>query len=193
MGTTIRTFIAIELPAAVIQQAEAIQGQLKRSGLRLRWVRAQHMHLTLRFLGEIAPERSVEAIAAMQRSVGEIRPLELYVQGLGVFPGIRNARVLWMGLGGQTDALAALRQGLEDVLAEKAFVRDNKPFKGHLTLARIKETIEARRLQQAIETCAVFTPVRFLAEEIVLFRSDLRPGGPIYTPLARVGFGGQPE
>ncbi len=188
MGTTIRTFIAIELPTDVIRRAEAIQEQLTHAGLRLRWVRPQRMHLTLRFLGDIASERIPEAAAAMQRAAGGIRRLELDAQGLGVFPGIRTPRVLWMGLGGQTGALAELRRRLDDALAGNGFAGDAKPFKGHLTLARIKEKIDGRLLLQAIEACAGFAPVRFQAAEMILFRSDLRPGGPTYTPLARVGF-----
>jgi RNA 2',3'-cyclic 3'-phosphodiesterase len=188
MGTTIRTFIALELPADVIQQAEAIQDQLKRAGLKLRWVRAQHMHLTLRFLGDIAPERSTAVVAAMQQAAAQVGPLSLTIQGLGVFPGIRNPRILWIGLGGRTDALTELRQRLDDALAGDGFTRENKPFKAHLTLARIKEFVDSRFLLQAIEACAMFTPVSFQSEEMVLFRSDLRPNGPVHTPLARVGF-----
>jgi RNA 2',3'-cyclic 3'-phosphodiesterase len=187
MGTTIRTFVALELPAEVVKQADAVQAELKRAGLRLRWVRTQHMHLTLRFLGDIAPERSTAVVAAMQRAAADVHPLTLTVQGLGVFPGIRKPRILWIGLGGQLDAVTALRQGLDDILAESGFVRENKPFKPHLTLARIKEPVDSRFFLQAIETCGRFAPVCFQVEEMVLFRSDLRPDGAVYTPLARVG------
>jgi 2'-5' RNA ligase len=189
MQESIRTFIAFELPDAIIQTAGELQLDLKARGLKLRWVRPQNMHLTLRFLGDIAPERTAELAQAMRRTVRAAAPLELSIQGMGVFPGLRRPRVLWIGLGGRTDELKKLQADLEEELAALEFQREHRPFTAHLTLARIDRWIDAQQLLQGIEDVGGFKPRTFQASELILFRSDLKPQGPVYTPLERIALG----
>jgi 2'-5' RNA ligase len=124
-------------------------------------------------------------IEVMQRVASGDGALDLSLQGLGVFPGLRNPRVLWTGVGGRTDLLMALQRRLDDNLVAAGFPGEGRPFKAHLTIARIKEPVEARRMAQAMEMCGRFDPLALQAAEMVLIKSDLRPNGPVYTPLAR--------
>jgi RNA 2',3'-cyclic 3'-phosphodiesterase len=186
MQETIRTFIAFELPDAVVQTAGALQLDLKTRGLKLRWVRPLNMHLTLKFLGEIPPDRTADVAQAMRQAARDASPLELIVQGMGVFPGLRKPRILWIGLGGQTDELKKMQADLEDELTALGFQRENRPFRAHLTLARIDRRIDAQQLLQGIQEVVGFEPRAFQASELILFKSDLRPQGPVYTPLARI-------
>lgn len=185
-----RTFIAFALPPAIEQHARFLQERLRAAGLKLRWVAPQNIHLTLRFLGEINPS-SIEPIgAAIQAAVRPAVPIDLVVQGLGVFPNIRRPTVLWTGLGGQLDALQQLHVGLSDELEPLGFAKEQRPFRAHLTLARIKDRIDSRKLSEALKEAGNFEPVPFNAAELILFQSVLRPQGAQYTPLVRKKLGG---
>jgi 2'-5' RNA ligase len=184
-----RAFIAFDLPPEITRLAADLQACLQRQGLKLRWVRPGNIHLTLRFLGEIPSEQSADVAQAMRMAAMGGSPIQLSAQGMGVFPGLRKPRVLWMGLGGQTELLARAAARLEAELAPLGIPREDRPFKAHLTLARFQKPLDARRLQAALEACGGFTPQPLMAAEMVLFQSDLRPQGSIYTALARVALG----
>jgi RNA 2',3'-cyclic 3'-phosphodiesterase len=189
MEKPIRTFIAFELPAHLVQLAAELQERLKGHGLRLRWVRPHNIHLTLKFLGEVAPSRMEAVAAGMQTAARGMPPLALTVEGMGIFPTPGRPRVLWIGLGGQAELLQQLHARLEAQLAPLGIKRERRPFKAHLTLARINHILSGGPLLQAIQEEGRFTPGVFQASELVLFKSDLRPQGAVYTPLARVLLG----
>ena len=185
MKETARIFIAFELPDRVIALATDLQARLKRHGLKLQWMRPQNMHLTMKFLGEVSKARIGDVAAALHRAALEAVPMEVSAQGLGVFPSIRKPRVLWFGLGGQVDLLGDACDHLESALAEKGFARERRPFRPHLTLARIKQVVDPGRLLEAIQAVGQYDPVGFRLTEWLLFQSDLRPQGAIYTALDR--------
>jgi 2'-5' RNA ligase len=191
MGDTVRAFIAVELPSNVIDLAADLQSCLKRQGLALRWVRPQNMHLTLKFLGEIRVEMVPVVSAAMAQAASGASPMALAVQGMGVFPNARNPRVVWIGVGGAADRLQQTVVALDSGLASLGIEREKKPFKAHLTLARINAPVDARQLLEAIQRHGNYAPQSFNASEMVLFQSDLKPKGPVYTPLAKVALGAQ--
>ena len=184
-----RAFIAFELPPEITRLAADLQGRLQRQGLKLRWVRPGNIHLTLRFLGEIPSEQTVAVAQAMGTAAMGSTPAQLSAQGMGVFPSLRKPRVLWIGLDGQTELLTQAAARLEAELAPLGIPREDRPFKAHLTLARIQTALDARLLQGAIEACGAYAPEPFEAAEMVLFKSDLRPQGATYTPLARAALG----
>ncbi|MCJ8502183.1 RNA 2',3'-cyclic phosphodiesterase [Desulfatitalea alkaliphila] len=184
MGDAIRTFIAFPLPDHLVRLAGDLQAELKDHGLDLRWVRPANIHLTLKFLGEIPSQRVAKVTDAMQAAGRETPPLSLMVQGMGVFPGIRAPKVLWVGLGGATEALGRMQARLEERLAEVGFAPERRPFKAHLTLARIKARLDADRLLQGLQAAGGYAPRPFEVQEMVLYRSELRPRGAVYTPLA---------
>ena len=181
----IRTFIAFELPAAVTQLAAAVQDDLMSRKLKLRWVRPQNIHLTLKFIGEMQTARTAEVAEAIRRAARGTAPLALSVQGMGVFPGMRRPRVLWIGVGGQTDALRKLHAAVEDEMAALDFPREERPFAAHLTLARIDRQVDPQRLLDGIQAVGRFEPKLFTASELILFKSDLKPQGAIYSALEK--------
>jgi 2'-5' RNA ligase len=186
MTDTIRAFVALTLPAEVVDLAAGLQSALRAKGLRLRWVKPQNIHLTLKFLGDIPAADAAEAGLAMQRASQGVAPLALSVQGMGAFPGIKRPRVLWIGLGGEVEALQQLYSRIEDELAGLGYAREKRGFKAHLTLARFKEGAASHELLQAFEELGNYTPKPFAANHLVLFKSDLRPQGALYTPLTEV-------
>ncbi len=185
MGNKIRTFIASELPREIIDFASNLQNRFKQQGMVLKWVRPHNMHLTLKFLGDIDPDRKSQILDAIQMVGAHHPPLELKIQGMGVFPGIRKPRVLWIGLGGQTDLLAQMHAYLEQVLETAGFEKEHRRFNAHLTIARINKPLDSGRLLDILQGEGSYAPVSFVLNELVLFKSDLRPQGALYTPLGK--------
>jgi 2'-5' RNA ligase len=181
-----RTFVALDLPDDIIDHAAGLQAALQARGLRLRWVRPQNLHLTLRFLGDILRQNAAAVGQALERASRGTPPLQLTVQGLGAFPGVKRPRVLWIGLGGQVDLLQALYGRLEDQLSDLGFAREQRGFKAHLTLARFKPGRTVYNLLPAIEALGGYDPKPFSARRLVLYQSDLRPQGAVYTALSDV-------
>ena len=186
MADTIRAFVALRLPADIIDHASGLQSALKARGLRLRWVKPQNLHLTLKFLGDIPVTAVADLGLALRRASQGAEPLALTLQGMGVFPGIRRARVLWVGLGGQIEALQSIYQKIEDEFADLGLVREKRGFKAHLTLARIKDPVAPQDLLTAMEAIGDYEPRLFRARQLVLFMSDLRPQGAVYTPMVEI-------
>lgn len=186
MEVTLRAFVAIKLPDPVISFAARLQDELKEHGLRFKWVKPRNLHLTLKFLGDIPQSEAVDVGAAMKATMADEAPIELALQGLGVFPGIKRPRVLWTGFGGQVDRLLSLQRVLEDQLADLGYKREKRGFKAHLTLARIKGAVAADRMLRAIEVVGAFSPQPFEARRLILYKSDLRPTGAVYTALEEV-------
>ena len=142
--------------------------------------------MTLKFLGDVSIERFDTIAAAIENAVRAFSPLSLSATGIGVFPGIRRARVLWVGIGGQFLQLAKLQAAVADGLAGCGFPVDKRPYKGHLTIGRIKTAIDSRQLAEALTQFSDFETAAFEVDEVVLFRSQLKPDGPVYTRLRAV-------
>ncbi|MES0349958.1 MAG: RNA 2',3'-cyclic phosphodiesterase [Desulfobacteria bacterium] len=186
MGEKLRAFIAISLPEPVLQAIANAQETLKRGGLKIRWVRKEGIHLTLKFLGDIDRD-SVEKISeAMERATGSFSPFTLWVEGIGVFPDLRRPRVAWVGVSGEVEVLSALQRDLESQLSRLGFPKEKRGFRGHLTLGRVKGRLDQTKLREGLETLSDFRTESFTAQSIVLFQSDLRPDGAVYSKLAEL-------
>ena len=182
----IRSFIAIDLPEGTRQGLSHVQEQLKRSRAGVRWVKTSNIHLTLKFLGNIHPGQVDDIAAATAQVIGAEPPLTLWAAGLGVFPSPRKPRIIWVGLGGEVERLTKIQAGLEKTLEPLGFTREGRGFRPHLTIGRVKDR---RRLQSLIEAMSAFELPKFNsfdADEIILYKSDLRPTGAIYTKLHRM-------
>jgi 2'-5' RNA ligase len=186
MTDQIRTFVACEIPREIRSDIGQIQESLKRRRLRLKWVRPDNLHLTLRFLGEVPAERLETIAAAIGKAAQYVEPLSLTAKGIGVFPGIRRARIIWVGIGGQHRQLLALQAAVADALAGVGFSQEKRPYKGHLTIGRVKSAIDPRQLAEALTEFSGFETASFVVDAVVVFRSQLRPDGPVYTRLRTV-------
>lgn len=178
-----RAFIALKLPAQVIAALSDLQSALKKQGLKLRWVQPANIHLTLKFLGDVSAEQLQAVKSVIQELSGSQTAFTLESKGLGVFPSVKKARVLWSGIHGDVDRLGVLKSELERALAGIGFVPDNRIFKGHLTLGRVKGRIDGKTLASAIAACGAFTSSPWAVEHLVLFKSDLTPTGAVYSEL----------
>ncbi|MDY6790784.1 MAG: RNA 2',3'-cyclic phosphodiesterase [Thermodesulfobacteriota bacterium] len=183
MSDTIRAFIAIELPEEIIAFIGKIQQDVRSYGFKASWVRPKNIHLTLKFLGPINREDIKKVGDVIIGTASENIPLSLGVKGIGVFPGVKRPRVIWTGIAGQTEELSDLQKTLDGKLETVGFPKEKRPFRGHLTIARIKGSIDARRLIDAMKQLGKFESKKFSVNEIVLFKSELKPSGAKYTKL----------
>ncbi|QBS37878.1 RNA 2',3'-cyclic phosphodiesterase [Thermaerobacter sp. FW80] len=182
-----RLFIAVPVTgtAAGALRAWMAVGRRERPGLK--WVEPDHLHITLRFLGERPAAEMPALVAAGARVAGAAAPVEVEVRGVGGFPSAERTRTLWAGVATGATELAGMAAGLEHELLAVAPDLDplSHPFTAHVTLARVRASwIDLTRWPHAVaarERLWGRLPVR----ELVLFRSRLRPGGPVYTPLHR--------
>ena len=188
MTDTFRAFIAIDLPANVRSSLAEAQEMLKSFGFRAKWVRPQNIHLTLKFLGNIDLDHIDKIIAAMTLTANDFSGFSLFAKEIGVFPNIRRPRVIWAGLNGQLEILKNLQQTLDGHLAGAGFAKETRAFKGHLTLGRVKGKIASARMKTAIDQLKGFESESFEIREIVLFKSELRPTGAVYSKVQSVAF-----
>ncbi|MCK8600898.1 RNA 2',3'-cyclic phosphodiesterase [Desulfoferrobacter suflitae] len=185
----IRTFIAVDVPFLVKRELEKFAGELKMSGALVTWVKPERMHLTLKFLGDVSPEQIEPIGQALQQAATGIHPVHLQPAGCGAFPSLKQMRVVWVGLRGDVDLLQTLHKRVETALTTLGFAAEERPFKAHLTLGRVKGKKHLNLLQEALLAHRQFTAGAFAVTELTLYRSDLRPTGPIYQPLLRVPLG----
>ena len=196
MPELIRTFVAIELPAAVQRGLTQLQERLKRDRPPVRWVAPDKIHVTLVFLGEI-PAEMVETVGhSAARAAAGVLPFEIEAAGVGVFPNPNRPRVVWVGVQGNLPALQSLHAALEADLATHGFPKEGRPYSAHLTLGRVRSRAtppEARALGQAVTSLPSPSLGSWRVEQIAVIRSDLRPEGPIYTPLRVAELGKSPN
>jgi RNA 2',3'-cyclic 3'-phosphodiesterase len=189
MTELLRAFIAVALPEPLTGFVSEVQRALKALGLSIAWVPPANVHLTLKFLGDIEPA-DIEPIAAvMTECARQVTPLVLSAGRLGVFPDLRRPRVVWMGIAGDIPQLIALQQDLEvrlDPVGKGRFKPEQRPFKGHLTLGRIKTRLESGLLVSALRQTGQATSHAFTVDAMHLIQSRLTPSGSIYTPLRSV-------
>lgn len=184
MSEKIRAFIAIPLPESILKAISAAQEKLRRTALGIRWVRPEGIHLTLKFLGNISPTDVSHVQSAIEQTTRAFRPFTLKAKGIGVFPDFRRPRVIWLGITGDLEILHALQRDLESELKSHGFEKEKRPFKGHLTLGRIRNRLDRDKLSKALQELEDFETGSFRADSVVLFRSKLHPGGAVYSKIA---------
>jgi RNA 2',3'-cyclic 3'-phosphodiesterase len=186
----IRAFIAIEIPAGVRQQLDAVEKQIQtRAGevarRAVRWVPVANMHLTLKFLGEVSTG-NVHALARMlEAEANRYHPFEMIIGGLGAFPNMRRPQVIWVGTNVPPE-LSALQKAIEAETRQLGYPTEERPYSPHLTLGRITQSGRPEEIVQvakALGEMQIGELARVQVERIHLFHSDLRPTGTIYTSL----------
>ncbi len=186
-----RTFVAIELPASVRRHLGDVQQRLKAAGADVRWVAPDRMHLTLVFLGDVPATEITEVAAAVEQASAGVEPVALQAAGCGTFPPRGRPRVVWAGIADPTGALAALQKAVADAAAPFAEKVDRRAYHPHLTLGRVRGGKGLDRLADAVGELADVAGPGFEADEVIVFRSDLGPGGPTYTRLAHADLVGE--
>ena len=190
----IRSFIAIGLPAGLVKQLRDFQAGLKLPGEQpAKWVDPGSMHLTLKFLGNVGVKRLPAVRDEINAAVGSSGRFELLTGSTGFFPDHRKPRVFWLGLEGDTRALAMLQKAIDEAMWRLGFAREGRPFTAHLTLARLKDESSINQRAEFVRSVQsrVFEPACAIdVSSVALMRSQLTAGGAIYTRLAEFGLPG---
>ncbi|MHB8843168.1 MAG: RNA 2',3'-cyclic phosphodiesterase [Nitrospirota bacterium] len=181
-----RLFIAIELPDSIKQGIAKVQEGLRAAGANAGWTRPEGIHLTLKFLGEVAEDRVSDIMAAMTGAAQGTEKLTLEVAGAGAFPSGKNPRVLWIGVAGDIERLATLQAAVEDAMERLGFGREARKFSPHLTLARIKFPNPRDNWQRKIDDIRDVKLGAFEAGHVSLMKSELRREGAVYTEVGNV-------
>ncbi len=189
--SVIRTFIAIELDANVKAELEKLQRRMRAEPISgvVRWVASGSIHLTLKFLGDMEPERTPHVLAAMKAACNGVAPFDLTVRGAGCFPNFQRPNVIWAGLIGQVQVATLLAQRIENECARLGFDPDDRPFSPHLTLGRIGREVDynqRRQVGEMVRRMDLNLNGVIHADLVRLIQSELRPLGSLYTPLGQV-------
>ena len=181
----IRSFLAFELPGEIKSIVSRVSGEVRKSSLEVRWVRPEFIHLTVVFMGDIESEQ----IAPMGESVSAIcsqhSPFTISLRPMGCFPNLRNPRVIWLGIDGDLERMSRFRDDLQHALSPFGIKEEERAFRPHLTLGRFKKPGKRQtELEQLIANYRELSSPALALSDLLLFRSDLKPGGAVYTKIA---------
>lgn len=184
-----RSFIAVELSAALRDDASSVVGSLSPELGEVRWVSPHLMHVTLRFLGEIDGEIVPGLTRALEPAVSSQESFPAGFNRVGWFPPRGRARVIWLGFGTGNEEFVKLGRNVDDALAGCGFPPENRPFTPHVTIGRARRaTISTRLLGDAAVDEHLMT-----VDAVTLIESCLSPSGPRYSRLARYPLAGSCE
>ena len=180
-----RTFIAIPLPDECRTMLDEMQRKLRSCGADVRWVAIPSIHLTLKFLGEADPAIIPELADSLENITRLQSGLTLRLHGMGCFPGGNNPRVLWCGVEGEIEKLSLLQQQVETACSRFGFAFENRDFRPHLTLGRVKGKGNLQALLDCIKMGSDLES-SFRTDHFNIYKGTLKPQGAVYTVLKTI-------
>jgi len=190
MNPAFRTFVALDLSEEIRKELRALILPLKRHGRDIRFVDPDHMHLTLKFLGNITEDQKDQVIEVLEGIGRDQTPFELRLKGLGVFPNWSRPRVLWVGVEQGLDQVKSLAAIVHDYLGQKGFGGDDRPFAAHITLGRVKHLPLTKPLADEIKKSLEFSTPSMNIKSIAFYRSHLSEAGARHELLSEFVFKG---
>lgn len=170
-----RLFIAIELPDELKQKLGSLEKSFEFS--QARWVKPENLHLTLKFLGQVKEEKVNSIASALKGLTADFSAFTLQTGEIGAFPSFKRARVIWIDIKSGREEAKKLACLIDDKLSLLGFEKEERDFQPHITLVRLKKPTPLFNLP------VVNWSFSFLAKEVILFESVLKPTGPVYTPV----------
>lgn len=181
-----RAFIAVKVPQELKSRIEKVQERLDMLDIEVKLVEPENLHYNMKFLGELNEEDVNKVKTIMGRIAPQYKAFELHITGLGAFPQTTYARVVWLGAREGAHHLTALAEAMELALADMGFRREERAFTPHLTLARISGGQHKAELVNLLKDESDVDIGTMHVNEVTLFKSELTPNGPIYTPIHTV-------
>lgn len=184
--TAIRSFIAIDLNPDIQRKLGEVIHQLKPATANVvRWVPENNIHITLKFLGDTSPANVEILKKILTVEANQVQPFDLKIEGVGAFPSIRRPRVIWVGVE-TPPVLLALQRAIDVETQRLGYTPEDRPFSPHLTLGRLAHNASPEEIRQVGDLLAaskISISASVHVKTVVLFRSDLQPGGAVYTPI----------
>jgi len=180
---TFRGFVAVDIPPTPALTTFAAELQAASRGLKL--VALEQLHLTLKFLGNTEEGLVPEIVSVMRTACSGIPPFTVRVRGTGAFPDFSRMSVVWVGLQG-AEPLARIADALETGLEPLGFSVERRPWKAHVTIARVKGRQDLDRVRRLIESHASDEFGARAVDSVHLKKSVLTPHGPVYSVVESV-------
>jgi len=180
--SSLRLFIALETPPEITPLIGAIRDRLKTCRAEVTWEPDEKLHATLKFLGETPDHLLPEIVSSIGGIAERHAPLIVRYRGIGCFPNLRDPRVVWVGMEEASGQLEAMQQVIEEALQPMGFEQEHRKFHPHVTLGRVKGRKHLSSLLTMMESVTFESPQATIAI-ISLVRSELKPGGSVYTTL----------
>jgi RNA 2',3'-cyclic 3'-phosphodiesterase len=181
-----RLFVALEIPSAMRENFIALIESLRAASSQTRWVGAENLHVTLKFIGEV-PEAKLTAIRSVLASVRSDQPVALDIRGLGFFPNEKHPRVFWAGIEASPN-LKTLAADIEQAMEKLGVRREPRPFSPHLTLARFEPPRLPEKIRATIEGNLARDFGSLRTSNFHLIESKLKPSSAEYTTLESFTF-----
>ncbi|HMI30899.1 MAG TPA: RNA 2',3'-cyclic phosphodiesterase [Candidatus Limnocylindrales bacterium] len=180
----VRTFVALVIPKPWIRYLARVEEELSKRMSGLSWVKPDNMHITIRFLGDLGDSGVRRAGESTARGAESHFAFPARLGNLGAFPNVSRPRVLWMGLAEGSAEGVAVAKSVNQSLQHDGFGPPDKPFKPHITLARVRE--HAQGVEALLEYALPPAPEAAPLDRIVVMKSDLHPTGARYTALEEI-------
>lgn len=181
----LRLFIALPLTSGLRRKLEVITDKLSQKISGVRWSRAENIHLTLEFLGDVKTRKVGEIKRLLREVAARHTPFKLEVGELGVFPGFRSPRVIWVGVRPEGEGLKLLVRDLEQSLTHLGFKRERRKYSPHLTLGRAKANHSLPGLREIFPSLRAESLGRLHVDVILLIKSILTREGSVYEIISR--------
>ena len=180
----IRSFLAFEIPEEIKPTVSSIYRGLRDSSLDVRWVREENIHITVIFMGNVE-EKYLDSIGkVVERACSKYAPFKIRAKGAGVFSNLRNAKVLWIGVEGDIERLGYFKESIQKKLKPFGIKEESRRFSPHITVGRFRKGFnQPRLLKEVLDKFKDVSSSEAWLKELVLFKSELKPDGAVYTKL----------
>jgi RNA 2',3'-cyclic 3'-phosphodiesterase len=184
--TSWRVFSAVELSADVRARLQEHIARLRKEvpDAAASWSRVENIHLTLKFFGNVALDHIPKISAAAARTIELFSKFQIDIGNTGVFPRPSRAQVLWIGVNDPSGKLTTLQKSFDDECAAEGFPKEDRAYRPHLTIARIRKPEGARHLAET-HLNTNFPLIEVPLHELIVFRSELSSKGSKYTAISR--------
>lgn len=178
-----RTFIAQTITVSSVLQEKAAILKRELQGITVKWTELSNMHLTLAFLGDTAPDQLNLISGELNKITSNYCSFTITLNGLGAFRSVSNPQVLWVGVEAE-HVLGLLYRDIQKMIGNFGFATDDRTFKPHLTLGRVKSFSHSNNLKELYQEHSKELKYTFTADTIVYYESTLTPAGPVYNPIS---------
>lgn len=180
----IRSFLAFDIPVDVRAKLEKVIKGLAEKESRVRWTRPENMHVTIKFFGSVEEELLLGPVSEVIQAAVRTNPTALLeCRGIGVFPNWKYPRVIWAGFAGETKKVIDIQKGVEAALNGFDLHHDNREFKLHLTLGRVKGILKNSPIVGLLGKLGTIPFGEVAVKKLVLYKSVLTKEEAVYTPL----------
>jgi 2'-5' RNA ligase len=188
----LRVFTAVEVTPEIRSTTLRLIDRLRSVPAKVSWTKADNLHYTLKFLGDVPAEKTADICRAVQNAVAPFSPFEIVAAGVGAFPSAGHPRTLWLGVSDGPEPLELLNQALERVLEPLGFPREHRRFTAHLTLGRVRggSPSDFQQFAELLRKHTDFDAGAMTVDSVTVFSSTLNRDGPTYEVLSHADFEG---